>query len=139
MLPDLSFREKFLQVTEGAGVDVVLNALAGEYIDASLDLLPRGGRFIEMGKADIRDPETVAGVRAGVRYLSFDLLEAGPERIQQMLGIWCRSSSGCACALSDSELGCAPGCGGVPVPAGGRNVGKVVLTVPAPVDPEGRC
>ncbi|MFI1935582.1 zinc-binding dehydrogenase, partial [Streptomyces sp. NPDC020328] len=48
---DLSFRERFLGVTGGEGVDVVLDALAGEFVDASLDLLPRGGRFIEMGKA----------------------------------------------------------------------------------------
>ncbi|MDT0268067.1 beta-ketoacyl synthase N-terminal-like domain-containing protein, partial [Streptomyces sp. DSM 44915] len=45
---DLSFREKFLGVTGGAGVDVVLNSLAGGFVDASLDLLPRGGRFLEM-------------------------------------------------------------------------------------------
>ena len=42
------------------GVDVVLNSLAGEFVDASLALLPRGGRFLEMGKTDIRDPEQVA-------------------------------------------------------------------------------
>ncbi|MCW5254804.1 zinc-binding dehydrogenase, partial [Streptomyces sp. SHP 1-2] len=82
---DLGFRERFLRVTGGEGVDVVLNALAGDFIDTSLDLLPRGGRFLEMGKADIRDAEAVAGARAGVRYVSFDLLEAGPDRIQEML------------------------------------------------------
>ena len=68
-----------------AGVDVVLNSLAGEFVDASLRLLPRGGRFIEMGKADIRDPEVVAVQHPGVRYQSYDLFEAGPDRIQQML------------------------------------------------------
>ncbi|WP_363325602.1 zinc-binding dehydrogenase, partial [uncultured Streptomyces sp.] len=82
---DLSFRERFLEVTGGEGVDVVLDALAGEFVDASLDLLPRGGRFIEMGKADIRDPEVVASSRPGVRYSSFDLFEAGPGRVQEML------------------------------------------------------
>ena len=34
------------------GVDVVLNSLAGEFVDASFELLARGGRFIEMGKTD---------------------------------------------------------------------------------------
>ncbi|WP_460748495.1 zinc-binding dehydrogenase, partial [Micromonospora schwarzwaldensis] len=51
---DLGFRDSFLTVTGGEGVDVVLNALAGEFVDASLDLLPRGGRFVEMGKTDVR-------------------------------------------------------------------------------------
>ena len=52
---DLGFAEKFLSVTGGRGVDVVLNSLTREFVDASLSLLPRGGRFLEMGKADIRD------------------------------------------------------------------------------------
>ncbi|WP_435179477.1 zinc-binding dehydrogenase, partial [Actinacidiphila sp. bgisy145] len=52
---DLAFCERFLGVTGGEGMDVVVNALAGEFTDASLRLLPRGGRFVEMGKTDIRD------------------------------------------------------------------------------------
>ena len=39
---DTSFVDAFLQVTDGAGVDVVLNSLAGRFVDASLRLLPRG-------------------------------------------------------------------------------------------------
>ncbi|WP_142245670.1 zinc-binding dehydrogenase, partial [Mycobacterium sp. IS-836] len=35
----LEFEQKFLAATGGAGVDVVLNSLAGEFIDASLRLL----------------------------------------------------------------------------------------------------
>ncbi|HZC51439.1 MAG TPA: acyltransferase domain-containing protein, partial [Mycobacterium sp.] len=42
------FERKFLAATGGTGVDVVLNSLAGEFIDASLRLLAGGGRFIEM-------------------------------------------------------------------------------------------
>nr|WP_241678774.1 type I polyketide synthase [Streptomyces lasalocidi] len=134
---DLSFREKFLEVTGGEGVDVVLNALAGEFVDASLDLLPRGGRFLEMGKADIRTPEGVAGGRPGVRYVSFDLLEAGPDRIQQML-------RELVSLFERGALGHSPvrtwdvrrGAEAFRFLREGRNVGKVVLTVPAPIDPE---
>ena len=54
------FEPQFLAATGGAGVDVVLNALAGELTDASLRLLPRGGAFVEMGKTDVRDPAQVA-------------------------------------------------------------------------------
>ncbi|BBX38568.1 polyketide synthase [Mycobacterium simiae] len=50
------FEQKFLATTGGGGVDVVLNSLAGEFLDASLRLLVNGGRFIEMGKTDLRDP-----------------------------------------------------------------------------------
>ena len=55
----LDFEQQFLAATDGRGVDVVLDSLAGEFVDASLRLLPRGGRFIEMGKTDIRDPDKV--------------------------------------------------------------------------------
>src|SRR5262249_28899331 len=39
---DPSFETKFLSATDGEGVDVVLNSLTGEFVDASLRLLPRG-------------------------------------------------------------------------------------------------
>ena len=81
----LEFEEKFLAATDGAGVDVVLNSLAGDFLDASLRLLVGGGRFIEMGKTDLRDPETVAHEHRGVKYRAFDLMEAGPDHIASML------------------------------------------------------
>ncbi|USX53689.1 SDR family NAD(P)-dependent oxidoreductase [Lentzea sp. HUAS12] len=71
----LDFEQRFGQV------DVVLNALAGDFVDASLRTMAPGGRFLEMGKADVRD---VAGIRQDVRYQAFDLSEAGPERTAQM-------------------------------------------------------
>ncbi|MYW19567.1 SDR family NAD(P)-dependent oxidoreductase, partial [Streptomyces sp. SID2955] len=70
---------------DGGGVDVVLNSLAGEYVDASLGLLRAGGRFVEMGKTDVREAATVAAAHPAVAYRAFDLGEAGPERIGRML------------------------------------------------------
>ncbi|MBO0855773.1 MAG: SDR family NAD(P)-dependent oxidoreductase, partial [Nocardia sp.] len=81
----LEFESKFLAATSGQGVDVVLNSSAGEFVDGSLRLLPRGGRFLEMGKTDIRDARMIADRHPGVRYRALDLFEAGPERIQRML------------------------------------------------------
>jgi len=82
---DLDFADTFLAASGGRGVDVVLNSLAHTFVDASLRLLPGGGAFIEMGKTDIRDPEQVAAGHPGVGYQAFDLYEAGPERIGEML------------------------------------------------------
>ncbi|WP_440581675.1 type I polyketide synthase [Streptomyces djakartensis] len=81
---DLDFAGKFLATTDGRGVDVVLNSLAHAFVDASLTLLPEGGRFIEMGKTDIRDPRQVAADHPGVTYDAFDLYAAGPDAIQAM-------------------------------------------------------
>ncbi|MFD7432955.1 zinc-binding dehydrogenase, partial [Streptomyces sp. NPDC059818] len=80
------FEAEFLAATGGAGVDIVVNSLAGELTDASLRLLPNGGTFIEMGRTDLRDPEALAQEHPGVTYRPFDLGEAGPERLGQMLG-----------------------------------------------------
>jgi polyketide synthase 12 len=135
---DLGFREKFLAATDGGGVDVVLNALAGEYVDASLDLLPGGGRFIEMGKADVRDAEAIASARPGVAYRAFDLAEAGADRLSELL-------------RETMELFEAEELHLEPITTwdirravqafrhlrDGRNIGKVVLTVPHAPDPEG--
>ncbi|MGW0885981.1 SDR family NAD(P)-dependent oxidoreductase, partial [Streptomyces sp. NPDC002671] len=81
----LEFAGRFGAATGTGGVDVVLNSLAGEYVDASLGLLRDGGRFVEMGKTDVRDAATVAADHPGVAYRAFDLGEAGPERIGHML------------------------------------------------------
>ncbi|MFH8979129.1 type I polyketide synthase, partial [Streptomyces sp. NPDC017890] len=81
----LEFEEKFLAVTDGQGVDVVLNSLAREFVDASLRLLPRGGRFLEMGKTDIRQAGVVAAHHPGVDYRAYDLAEAGPDHTQTLL------------------------------------------------------
>ncbi|ASW90354.1 type I polyketide synthase [Mycobacterium marseillense] len=84
----LEFEDKFRAVTGRtgvAGMDIVLDSLSGDFVDASLRLVAPGGVFLEMGKTDIRDPQVVARDHSGVRYRAFDLFEAGPDRIAQML------------------------------------------------------
>ncbi|KIF06107.1 polyketide synthase subunit, partial [Streptomyces sp. RSD-27] len=79
------FADAFLTATGGQGVDIVLNSLAGEFVDASLRLLPRGGHFLELGKADVRDPDAIAAAHPGTRYQAFDLVQAGPDTVGEML------------------------------------------------------
>jgi NADPH:quinone reductase-like Zn-dependent oxidoreductase/acyl carrier protein/ubiquinone/menaquinone biosynthesis C-methylase UbiE/short-subunit dehydrogenase len=55
------------------GVDIVLNSLAGDSIDAGASLLRPGGRFLELGKTDLRLPEDVERRWPGIRYLPIDL------------------------------------------------------------------
>ncbi|MEW2230514.1 acyltransferase domain-containing protein, partial [Streptomyces sp. NPDC007044] len=81
----LAFEDAFMTATGGDGVDVVLDCLAREFVDASLRLLPRGGRFLEMGKTDIRDPEAVAAEHPGVTYRAYDLAKADPQRVGEIL------------------------------------------------------
>ena len=67
------FAQQIREETAGAGVDVVLNSLTGDFIDKSFSLLRAGGRFVEIGKTDIRDAERVAKAAPGVAYTVLDL------------------------------------------------------------------
>lgn len=50
---DLTFVDGIMRMTNGRGVDVVLNSLAGEALRQTWHCLAWMGRFIEMGKRDI--------------------------------------------------------------------------------------
>ncbi|MFI6134258.1 SDR family NAD(P)-dependent oxidoreductase, partial [Micromonospora sp. NPDC051141] len=135
---DLEFRRSFLTVTGGEGVDVVLNALAGEFVDASLGLLPRGGRFVEMGKTDVRDPVRVAADHPGVVYQAFDLSEAGADRIGQMLGeILDMFAADILQPLPVRVFEAAHAVQALRYLQAARHVGKVVLRLPAGLDAGG--
>ena len=127
----LEFEQKFLSVTGGRGVDVVLDSLAGEFVDASLRLLPAGGRFVEMGKTDIRDAAVIAGQHRGVVYRAFDLFEAGADRIAQMLaelvGLF---DSGALAALPVTSWDVRRAAAAYRFISQARHTGKVVLTMP---------
>ncbi|WP_216897311.1 type I polyketide synthase [Nocardia alni] len=134
----LDFEQQFLEATEGRGMDIVLDSLAGEFVDASLRLLPRGGRFIEMGQTDVRETDAIAAEYPGVRYRGFVLMEAGPQRLNEILVI--------LSDLFESEV-LRP----LPVTpwdlrrtpeafrylSQARHIGKNVLTVPTGLDPAG--
>lgn len=50
---DTSFEEMIMQQTGGHGIDIVLNSLAEEKLQASVRCLAKRGRFLEIGKYDI--------------------------------------------------------------------------------------
>ncbi|MFC3386843.1 type I polyketide synthase [Couchioplanes azureus] len=126
----------FARVFAG-GVDVVLNSLAGDFVDASLGLLGDGGRFIEMGKTDIRDPEPIRAGR-GVAYRSFDLIEAGPERIGEMLAeLMALFEAGALHPLPIAAWDVQHARDAFRFMAQARHTGKVVLTVPVAWDSDG--
>ena len=82
------FADELLALTGGRGVDVVLNSLSGEQIDASFRVLARGGRFVEIGKRGIKVPEWVAALNRDLRYFIVDWGETAakePALIGEML------------------------------------------------------
>jgi polyketide synthase 12 len=127
----VAFEDKFRAATGGRGVDVVLDSLAGEFVDASLRLVKPGGIFLEMGKTDIRDAGEVAAEYGGVRYRAFDLFEAGADHIARML-------SDLTALFEDATLRPLPvttfdvrrAPAALRYLSQARHIGKVVLTMP---------
>lgn len=84
----LDFADEILEITEGRGVDIVLNALTGDYVSKGLALLVPGGHFLEIGKRDIRTRAEVDALNAAVAYTPYDLAQVAlenPLQIGEML------------------------------------------------------
>ncbi len=78
------FANEVRTATQGRGVDVVLNSLVGPLIDAGFAALAPGGRFLELGVADLRSEEWVRSTRPDVSYFPIDLSDS-PEIIARVL------------------------------------------------------
>ncbi|MBS2966925.1 SDR family NAD(P)-dependent oxidoreductase, partial [Actinocrinis puniceicyclus] len=130
----LDFERKFRDLT-GDGVDAVLNSLAGDFNDASLRLLKPGGRFLEMGKTDIRTPESLRG---DIAYTAFDMTDAGPDRIQEMLAALRELiEAGALQPLPVTAWDIRDARQALRHLSQARHTGKLVLTLPTPLDPDG--
>lgn len=65
---DVSFEEDIMKATDGRGVDLVLNSLSGDKLQASLRCVADNGRFIEIGKVDLlRDADLYSWQLSGNR------------------------------------------------------------------------
>ena len=142
---DLEFEQRLREANGGRGMDVVLNSLTGEFVDASLRLLssPKdgtgpGGRFVEMGKTDTRTEDEIATYFPGRGYQAFNLPDVAPERIGQMLRRIMELFAGGVIkpfAVTVHDLREAKAA--FRTLQRGDNIGKLVLTVPTPFPQEG--
>lgn len=71
----LDFADELRAATAGRGVDAVINALAGPFVEASLDCLAPFGRFVELGKRDLFE-NTPLGLRALRQNIAFFAVDA---------------------------------------------------------------
>ncbi|MGZ9235601.1 MAG: zinc-binding dehydrogenase, partial [Anaerolineales bacterium] len=67
------FAAEIKSLTQGKGVDIVLNSLSGDFIPHSVSVLTEKGRFVEIGKRDIWSKEQFAAVRPAADYFVIDL------------------------------------------------------------------
>ncbi|MEO5913512.1 MAG: SDR family NAD(P)-dependent oxidoreductase [Luteolibacter sp.] len=77
------FAESVMELTDGRGADVVLNALAAEAIPMGLSCLAESGRFLEIGKRDIYMNSRIPlwGLRRNSSFhvIAMDAIFAGDE------------------------------------------------------------
>ncbi|MEO0684735.1 MAG: zinc-binding dehydrogenase, partial [Cyanobacteria bacterium J06649_11] len=84
----LDFAEETIGITQGKGVDIVLNSLSGDFIDKSFAVLKDDGCFLEIGKRDVWSSERVKQVKPNSQYSLIDLMSLAqqqPDLIQLML------------------------------------------------------
>jgi acyl transferase domain-containing protein/NADPH:quinone reductase-like Zn-dependent oxidoreductase/short-subunit dehydrogenase len=141
---NLGFVDGVREATGGRGVDVVLNSLAGEAMEASLGLLRPFGRFIELGKRDF-----ALNTRAGLRPLARNIAYFGVDLDAVM------AADSALAARLFAELAELAAAGAIrPLPhrvlpgrevrdafrlmQGSGHIGKIVLTPPSPAPARAR-
>ncbi len=85
----LAFVDQVREWTDGGGVDVILNSLAGDAIPRGIELLSPCGRFIEIGKRDIyRDSKIgLLAFRKNLTLFAVDLDRLSVERPALLGGV----------------------------------------------------
>jgi acyl transferase domain-containing protein/threonine dehydrogenase-like Zn-dependent dehydrogenase/acyl carrier protein len=130
----LAFADEVLALTGSAGVQVVLNSLAGEFIPAGLRALGRGGRFLELGKRDILSRDAVAELRPDVSYHPYDLgaeAQVDPGLLPPMFDTLRRElAQGVLRPLPTQTYAFADADDALHQMAQARHVGKLVLVPP---------
>jgi len=132
------FAEAVMELTDGEGVDVVLNALAAEAIPMGLSCLAQFGRFIEIGKRDIyqnsRIPLWPLRKNASFHVVAMDAIFSGDEkRTRQILETIAELVE--QKALQPLPFRSFPACridSAFRLMAQGKHTGKVIVSFPEP-------
>ena len=138
----LEFADEIAEITNGQGVDVVLNSLPGEAIDRSLASLASYGRFVEIGKTDIYSdrPLGLSPFQDNLSYSAVDLdrlFRQRPEvasRLQQ--DIVERFACGDYRPLHFTQFDIDNVVGAFRFMSQRRNIGKIVVRIPDGTIPE---
>jgi NADPH:quinone reductase-like Zn-dependent oxidoreductase/SAM-dependent methyltransferase/acyl carrier protein len=132
----LDFADGVLAATNGQGVDLVLNSLAGDFATASLRTLAAGGRFLELGKRDLLTDTEVAALERPIDYHVIDwgeTAQAEPELIHRMLvDVMDGVGAGRVTPLPLRTFPLAAAVDAFRTMAQARHIGKIVLTVQPP-------
>ncbi len=130
----ISFRDDVMALTNGRGVDAVLNSLAGQLLEVSLECLAPFGRFIELGKRDIFENSRL-GMRALRNNVSLHIVDANqlllekPDVARQIMQDLARSfASSTLFPLPYREFRASDFSEAVETMLRARHIGKIVVT-----------
>ncbi|WP_027967632.1 type I polyketide synthase [Halomonas halocynthiae] len=137
----LTFAEEVLDATDGRGVDVVLNSLAGEAIHQNLRALRPFGRFLELGKRDFY-ANTQVGLRPFRNNLSYfgidsdqlmkELPELTSELFSELMGLF---ADGSLTPLPYTAFSSQQVVDAFRYMQQARQIGKIVVTHDQPLQP----
>ncbi|CAN0540130.1 unnamed protein product [Ectocarpus sp. 12 AP-2014] len=137
----LTFAEEILEDTQGEGVDVVLNSLAGEAINQNLRALRPFGRFLELGKRDFYE-NTHIGLRPFRNNLSYfgidsdQLMKVQPALTQRLFGEMMELfNDGTLSPLPFASFSHSQVIDAFRYMQQARQIGKVVVTYEQPIAP----
>ncbi|MCS2609163.1 type I polyketide synthase [Halomonas dongshanensis] len=135
----LTFAEEILEDTQGEGVDVVLNSLAGEAINQNLRALRPFGRFLELGKRDFYE-NTHIGLRPFRNNLSYfgidsdQLMKVQPALTQRLFGeMMALFNDGTLSPLPFTAFGHSQVIDAFRYMQQARQIGKVVVSYETPI------
>ncbi len=138
----LDFADEIMRETHGAGVHMVLNSLADDFITRSLDVLQPGGRFLEIGKRGIWTHAQVTALGKNIAY-HIIYLGAVMEQDSAMIGdlfrrLMAQFETNVLQPLPYRAFPLTQAADAFRYMAQARHVGKLVLTQPPaiPSDPE---
>ncbi|MCB0193852.1 MAG: SDR family NAD(P)-dependent oxidoreductase, partial [Anaerolineae bacterium] len=128
------FAEAIQQLTDGYGVDVVLNTLSGDYIQKGLDSLAPGGRYIEIAMTGLKSAVALnlSKLVDNQSLHTIDLrrlLQAHPERAGRYLQALAQElTEGRIAATIDRVFPFAQLSAAYQYLSEGHNIGKVVVS-----------
>ncbi|XP_054160842.1 fatty acid synthase-like [Oppia nitens] len=132
---DILFKLRIKQLTKGKGVDLVLNSLTGEKLDASYECLANRGRFVELGKYDQMQNKQI-GMFDFLRDISFIgvafdmcLFEAQDFAINFFEWMHKNSSNGCIKPINRTVFGVNEAEKAFRYMTTGKHIGKIIIKI----------
>ncbi|MDF0530799.1 type I polyketide synthase [Tsukamurella sp. 8J] len=134
-----SIEDSRVPAPDAPDADVVVGSLAGASVESSLRRLDaRRGRYVELGKTDVRDPRVVSADHPGVAYQAIELPSMPIGRVAPILhevAELLEQGAITAPPVAAWDLRRAPDA--YRAMARARHIGKNVLVVPRAPDPNG--